>query len=391
MKLAYILSAAALCSVMVSAGEPDALTPWKTAAKVSAVSGTGHHSIHAYFNTSPESPDGRWVLFYASMSANGQEGEIRIRERSTGKETVLARNVVCEDAHRAACQQWVSGGRRVVYHNLLKSGDWAVMCVDVKTGGERLLAKGRQLGFGQPAHDLVPLYGPHWNPGAHRGLELLNVETGKIDETALTTDLVKKAYPDWTQQQFGVKPTSIFFPILSPDLSRVMFKLATPAGGDFRSKTASIRLGLLCYDLKKAALLFPPQPWGHPAWHPNSRDILNVGGRLIDSDTGAVRTIPLYRGFRGEHPSCSPDGNLFTADALADGDPFAGAKGFWAVLAGDLRTGQTAILHQFDNSKGARSWRVSHPHPVFSADGRRIYFNVSDGEWTRLHVAEVAP
>jgi hypothetical protein len=33
---------------------------------------------------------------------------------------------------------------------------------------------------------------------------------------------------------------------------------------------------------------------------------------------------------------------------------------------------------------------VSHPHPVFSADGKRIYYNVSDGEFTRLHVAERA-
>jgi Tol biopolymer transport system component len=43
----------------------------------------------------------------------------------------------------------------------------------------------------------------------------------------------------------------------------------------------------------------------------------------------------------------------------------------------------------FDNTKGAKSWRRSHPHPSFSADGKRIYYNVSDGSWTRLMVAEV--
>jgi len=37
---------------------------------------------------------------------------------------------------------------------------------------------------------------------------------------------------------------------------------------------------------------------------------------------------------------------------------------------------------------GAASWRVSHPHPVFSADGQRIYFNKSNGEFTQLFVAE---
>src|SRR5207253_11119051 len=100
----------------------DPLAAWKSRVKVSAVSGKNHHSIHSYVNTSPESPDGRWVLFYASTTANGYEGEIRIRERATGKETVLAREVAVEDAHRAACQQWASGGRVVVFHHVLKSG-----------------------------------------------------------------------------------------------------------------------------------------------------------------------------------------------------------------------------------------------------------------------------
>jgi WD40-like Beta Propeller Repeat len=39
----------------------------------------------------------------------------------------------------------------------------------------------------------------------------------------------------------------------------------------------------------------------------------------------------------------------------------------------------------------ARALPVSHPHPAFSPDGKRLYFNVSAGQWTRLHVAEVTP
>ena len=112
-------------------------------------------------------------------------------------------------------------------------------CTSLETGKDRLLAAGRQLGFGQPAHNVVPLYGPHWNPGAHRGLELLKVQTGKIEQTALTADAVVKAYPDWVKRQFGDKPISVFFPLLSPDLTRVLFKVAAPAGGDYRSKSAS--------------------------------------------------------------------------------------------------------------------------------------------------------
>jgi hypothetical protein len=369
----------------------DPLAPWAAGVHISLVSPAKRHAIHTYYGTSPESPDGRWVLFYASTTAEGYEGEIRIRERATGKETGLARDVVCEDAHRAACQQWVSGGRRVVYHNVLKSGEWVVMCVDVETGRERLLAKGRQLGFGQAAHDVVPLYGPHWKPGKYRGLELLNVQTGKIDSTALTAEAVQKAFPDWVKKQFGDKPISVFAPMLSPDLRRVFFKVASPAGGDFRSRSASHRFGLLVYDLEKSALHPRLYKWGHPGWHPNSRTILEVAGKVIDTETGKDRRIPNYPRLRGEHPSYSPDGSLFTADAVADGAPFFGPRGSWAVVVGDAATGNYVKFHQFDNSKGARSWRRCHPHPAFSLDGKRIYFNASDGEWTRLHVAEVAP
>ena len=46
------------------------------------------------------------------------------------------------------------------------------------------------------------------------------------------------------------------------------------------------------------------------------------------------------------------------------------------------------MLHRFDNTRGSTSWRRSHPHPVFSSDGKRLYFNVSTDRWTRLFVAE---
>jgi Tol biopolymer transport system component len=55
------------------------------------------------------------------------------------------------------------------------------------------------------------------------------------------------------------------------------------------------------------------------------------------------------------------------------------------VAVGSLQGGEYVILHRFDNSQGARSWRRCHPHPIFSPDGKRIYFNVSSSEWTQLY------
>lgn len=367
---------------------PGGLARWGKDVRIYPVlADAERHSIHSYFNTSPESPDGRQVLLYTSTTREGHEGEVWTVERTTGKTTVLARGVVVEDAHRAACQQWLSGGRRVVFHDYRKD-QWVVVCVDAATGEERVLAERRQVGWGTPGGDVVPLYGPHSRPGSHRDLELLNVRTGEIS-TAVTAAAVRAAYPREVEQRFGDRPISVFFPILSPDQSKVIFKLATPAGGDFRSKDASDREGLVCYDLHAGKFLWMRDKWGHPAWNPDSGSLINYDGKglyEIDARTGTVRRKEGLAVFPGSHPSWGPDGILFATDFIAG----EGKGGVWGVAVGTLQTGDYQILHRFDNSRGSSSWRRSHPHPSFSHDGRRVYFNVSADRWTRLFVAECA-
>ena len=361
------------------------MAAWRDGVKVSAVSSRAdQHSIHAYFNTSPESPDGRWILYFASVTSEGHVGDIHIVERETGQVRILARNVTVEDAHRTACQQWSSGGRRVVFHDC-RNGEWMVIAVDVDTLEERILATRRQLAWGQPTTDIVPMYGPHWDPGDHRDMELLNVATGEI-RTVVTADEVKIAYPSWISEQFGDREISIFFPCLSPDLKRVFFKIATPAGGDFRSKRASIREGLICYDLQESRFLFMHERWGHPSWHPDSHSILNIPNRLINASTGNGRDIPALPRFPGSHPCISPDTQVFATETQLE--PFGGAKGEWGIVVGDLQGREFEIVHRFKNTRGATSWRAPHPHPAFSHDGKRLYFNVSATARTRLYVAE---
>jgi Tol biopolymer transport system component len=118
----------------------------------------------------------------------------------------------------------------------------------------------------------------------------------------------------------------------------------------------------------------------------DSRHITQMGNILIDSTTGQSQIIPDLPSFVSAHPSSSPDGSLLVTDCRMH--TFGGSEKDWGIVVGDARHGGHVILHSFDNTGGAKSWRPSHPHPVFSPDGRRIYFNKSDGRWTRLFVAE---
>lgn len=371
---------------IVTEQKTDPLAAWRSGVQVRpVVADAKGHTIHSYFNTCPESPDGQWVLFFASSTADAHLGEVRIRDRATGNEKILARNISVEDAHRVACQQWVSKGNRVVFHGE-RDREWFVAAVDVESATERILAKGRLAGWGQPHADVVPLYGPHWNPGPHRDLELLNVETGEI-RTVVTNEAVKTKYPEWVAKAYGDKPTSIFFPVLSPDQTRVFFKMASSSGGDARSTSASQRQGLVCYSLAEQRFLFLRERWGHPAWHPDQKSIVEMAYTLIDSDTGKERRLPNLPAVRGDHPSASPDGKLIVTDTTMD--KFGGDAKEWGIVLPSARGTDHVLLHRFDNSRGAASWRRSHPHPVFSPDGRRIYFNVSSGQWTQLFVAEL--
>ncbi len=404
MKLRFVplLFAAAL---RLSAAD-DPLAPWRSGVKISEVAPKpGRHTIHSYFNTCPESPDGKFVLFYSSTAPDAHRGEVVIRDRATGDEKVLATNINAEDAHRVACQQWVSGGKRVVFHGE-RDKQWFVGCVDLDTMKERILAKNRLAGWGQPNADIVPLYSPHWNPGEHRDLDLINVATGE-KRTGVTVDALKQAYPDWFAKTFGEQKPSIFFPILSPDLKRVFFKMALATSDDPRSSKASARQGLICYSLEEKRFLYMNPKWGHPSWQPDSRHITEVHYTVFDSNDGkatvnpgmptkaarakaAAEGTPLpelpLRDVSGDHPSVSPDGKIVVTDTIMTS--FGGARNEWGVVLADTKGTGQIIIHHFDNSRGAKSWRVSHPHPVFSGDGRRIYYNVSDGEFTRLFVAE---
>src|SRR5262245_28533751 len=366
-----------------AADEPGPVDAWKGKVTVRPVrKDANRHSIHTYYVTSPESPDGKRVLAYTSTDPAGHKGEVVTVERATGAVTVLAKGVVTEDAHRVACQQWVSGGKRVVFHDL-RGGEWVVATVDVTTGAEQVLAKGRQVGSGPPAGDVVPAVGLHWEADDFADVELLNVATGERS-VAVTAAAVRKAYPELVAELFKDSPVALYYPILSPDGGRLLFKLAVAKGGDFRRAGASTREGLVCYDLRAGKFLWMQKRWGHPAWSPDGASVLNVGQVMTDAATGKTRRYEGFPAFPGSHPSFAPDGKLFATDTQLGPE----TPGAWSVVVGDLAAGASATVHRFDNSRGASSWRRSHPHPAFSPDGRRVYFNVSADRWTRLFVAE---
>jgi hypothetical protein len=365
----------------------DPVAPWRQGVKIAAVAkGNARHTIHTYYLLNPESPDGRHVVFYSSTDKAAQVGQVCILDRATGAETVLAEEVHTEDAHRVALQQWTLNGKAVAFHEVVDKR-WRVVVVDLASGSKKIIAEDRQLGFGRGDGYTLPLYGCHWNPGEHRDLELYNVATGELRTACKIADVERK-YGDWIASEFKGKPTSIAFPTISPDHRRLFFKIASGNGGDNYMGKVSHRQGIVFCDIESGQITTMRERWGHPAWHPDAYHWIEMGNILFDADGRSTTRIPNVPVLRGQHLSVSPNGKLWVQDGTTE--PLGGPTGEWGVMVADLRGDRYETLHKFTGNRGARSWRVNHPHPVFSADGRRIYYNVNAGEFTQLHVAELA-
>jgi len=212
------------------------------------------------------------------------------------------------------------------------------------------------------------------------------VATGE-KRTVVTAAKVAEQYGDFMRTKLGGTDISVFFPVLSPDGTKVFFKPNRPTNReDYRGMDSSKRDGKVVVDVETGRLLRLVESWGHPSWTPDSRGILEKGNGILNIETGveAPRFAPSCF---SDHPSLSPDGTLFVTDADVSKRPY-GKAGLWGIGVGPTTGDDYAVIYLFDNAHGATSWRHNHPHPHFSADGQRIYFNVNQGPWTQLFVAE---
>jgi Tol biopolymer transport system component len=128
---------------------------------------------------------------------------------------------------------------------------------------------------------------------------------------------------------------------------------------------------------------------GHPFWHPESSSVWGVRippdlwspeWYLVSNPLNGDPETRIHMDLFGNHALINPDGKFVAADVM-HGPPETGTGMFLM----DLETEEWRWLARFDIPDMA-----IHPHPAWSRDGRRVYFNVLEEEdQPALYVVDV--
>ncbi|MCC9077011.1 PD40 domain-containing protein [Litorilinea aerophila] len=122
---------------------------------------------------------------------------------------------------------------------------------------------------------------------------------------------------------------------------------------------------------------------GHQCWIGTTGRILSTlsgeieAGNLVTIGEGDEAPTVVARGMDFCHPAASRDGRWFVSDVRPEGE----------IVVGSLETGRYRLLCRSGASFGRPQY--THPHPFFSPDRRRVFFNSDRTGLAQIYMAEI--
>lgn len=342
------------------------------------------NAIHTYFDVIPESPDGHHVTWFAFDGPALRQGCVMIGDREGGG-AVSVRH--CDGSpHGGAHQGWLdndhiffaAGGRLFIADRRGR------VVLDV-AGAIDTVHQGSRRGLFS-THNLPAVDAEATRPQACWSMDL---DRGSVTElldftTALT--LLREAH-----DLSGVPLESLKFKHTkwAPDGRDWFVVFTNEVYCHTHPEVPKIKvLVAVAHDGRNARII---GSFGHhPNWLPDGTGIYAFAAsgehrlRHWPREGGAPETLAMLP-CEG-HPCVSPDQRRISTDAM--GWPRADRAG---IVLHDRATGANETLvempfPQVDWQTRHPPHRVCHPHPVWSTDGRRLYFNMIEGERPRLCV-----
>ncbi len=336
------------------------------------------HSVHAYYDVCPESPDGTrltWFEFEDEVPGPGhpvvadRNGQTRraIDARVNGIGHVGGFSTFFSNTHLA----WTEG----------REGEGATVVRDLDSGQERRV-KGRVRQFSQANGKGFFMHKPAAaNPhGLMQEVSIVPL-MGSGDEARFSV-------PDAAAVVPGEVPPAETLQLQntkwSPDGSLFMV-VFTNEWHRLRHPGSSLFKTILVGNADGSGLRFLAHFGHHPIWKPDGSGILshcfNKEGQqdLVFDPLVGERQV-LRKSFPGVHATLHPSRELIVTDTHG--------KDSARIVLVDAGTWDETVLAEFEHTRFDHQGGF-HPHPVFSRDGRRVYFNAMDGQRCGVHVADL--
>jgi len=335
----------------------------------------------AYFDLWADSPDGQWIVYWAFKDERPGPGSVMLASLD-GKEQRVVGQGQRSLSHGGALQQWV-GDDLIAYRDegeggtVTKFASLSGRSEMVVPGALRMTNPQNTLGL-YPSLD-ADLFGSYAEPEA---VWLMDIQKGESKPLIRREDVLA-VHPllDWLHPN-AHSGFEFWHTKWSWDGTQFFCVFTNMKAAKAGGNTRFIK-SILTADADGGNLKYLCEFGGHPWWEPRDRFITAnegirnplAGGRrsFVAYPVDGSDSFPILTPLLGVHPSISPDGTKVLADRFNWPQPGQGA-----ILVCDIETGMHECLVSFGLPDTSQTG--VHPHPVWSRDGKRVFFNCGGKE-----------
>jgi len=350
--------------------------------EVRQISKPGKHAVHAYYDICPENFDGDHIV-YSEFEEDRVPGPCKVVlcEKTGENKRYVGRNNDCL-GHVGAFAQWHD---RTSVSFLTEGGSGVTTAVYELEADQKQVFPGRmrqycaalQRGFLLEAAPEAE--NPHQLINRVTIFDFTQQKALAVITTEMCRALIPRGVPKPPLEQLNFQNTK-----WSPD-ARSFFTVFGNEGYRKKNDAQETLKCLIAGDADGSDLRFVAAFGHHPMWTPDSSGFIaymrkDKGQDLCLFTLGerVERTVMIPNAL-GVHATLHSDRRRVVTDIFRFPEPHQASIGIY-----DLETKALEIIATF-NHKVYDHTHGFHPHPVWSRDGKRLYFNGQDNGYAQLY------